>query len=321
MRVVHWSISNHSGMNNVAESFVEGEKKLGIDSVFCEPVWAKRDTWIYDADINVIHTDLPEEVRRKGKAVVYVVHGTPEHVFQTAVEQSQSGYGHHDAWMLTQHWMKLSDATVTFWPRHQSIWKGQCQKRTLVVSIPLGVDKEFWKSEESRGKYLGKPSVLTAENCHQIKWPLDLFFAWPLVWNELMNARLHAVYVPKDQHRLWFPLANANDCNFASYITGGAISQEDLRNAFASTDFYCGLVRYGDFNRTSHEANACGAKTISYEDNPYSQFWIREGDHRRIAEQLIAILKGQVEPRADRIEVPSLEEQCKAMKEEVYERL
>lgn len=320
MKVCHWSIQNHSGMNNVASSFVEGENKLGIESVFCDPTYARREEWVFDADINVVHTDLPEDVRRKGRAVVYVAHGTPEHVFQTAVEQSQSGYGHHDAWMLTQHWLKMSDATVTFWPRHEWIWKGQSQKRTMVVTIPLGVDREFWKPIDSRGRYLGKPSVLTAENCHQIKWPLDLFFLWPEVWNEMMNVRLHAVYVPKDMHRLFFPLVNANNCNFASYITGGAISQEDLRNAFCSTDFYIGLVRYGDMNRTSLEANACGAKTISYEGNPYSSFWIREGDQRQMAKEIIAILKGQVEPRQKQ-EISTVDEQCKAMKEQVYDRL
>ena len=320
MRVCHWSISNGSGMNNVATSFVEGEKKLGIDSVFCNPAWRLRENWIYDADINVVHTDLPEQVRRKGKAVVWVSHGTPEHVFQTAVEQSQGGYGHADAWMLAQQWMRLADAVVTFWPRHQWIWKSLCDKRTRVVTVPLGVDKEYWKPLESRGKFLGSPSVLTAENCHQIKWPLDLFFLWHLVWEEFIEARLHAVYVPYDMHRLFFPLVNRNGAGYASYIRGGAIPQEDLRNAFVSTDFYCGLVRYWDFNRVSHEANACGAKTISYEGNPYSSYWIKEGDQRQMAKELIAIFKGEVEERVKE-EVPTIDEQCKVMKEEVYERL
>jgi len=305
-------------MNNVATSFVEGEKKLGIDSVFCDPSWKLRDKWIFDADINVVHTDLPEEVRRRGKAVVWVSHGTPEHVFQTAVEQSGQGYGHPDSWMLAQQWMRLADAIVTFWPRHHWIWKRLSDKRTRVEVIPLGIDKEFWKSE-SRGKYLGNPSVLTAENCHQIKWPLDLFFLWPMIWDEFIEARLHALYLPKDMHRLWFPLVNRNGTGYASYITGGAISQEDLRNAFSSTDFYCGLVRYGDFNRVSHEANACGAKTISYEGNPYSMYHIKEGDQREMAKEMIAILKGQVEPRVQE-KVPTIEEQVGAMKE-VYDAL
>lgn len=320
MKVCHWSIENGSGMNNVASAFVEGEKKLGIDSVFCDPSWKKREAWIYDADINVVHTDLPEAVRRKGKALVWVSHGTPEHVFQTAVEQFAQGYGHHDAIMLMQHWMRLADAVVTFWPRHKWFLKSMSDKRTKVEVVPLGVDKEFWKPIESRGKFVGDPSVFTSENCHQIKWPLDLFFLWPMIWEEFIEARLHAAYIPYNMHRMFFPILNRNGAGYSTHIVAGAMSQEDLRNALVSTDFYCGLVRYGDFNRTSHEANACGANTISYEGNPYSKFWIKEGDQRKMAEELIAILKGQVEPR-EQLPVPSIDDQCRVMKEEVYERL
>ena len=319
MTVCHWSMENGSGMYNVAKSFVEGEKKLGIDSHFCNPAWRLRENWIYDADINVVHTDLPEEVRRKGKAIVWVSHGTPEHVFQTAVEQSHEGYGHQDSFALAQHWMRVSDAVVTFWPRHAWILRGLSDKRTIVEAIPLGIDRGFW-SGESRGKFLGDPSVFTAENCHQIKWPLDLFILWPEIWKSFVGARLHAFYIPYDMHRYFFPLLNRNGSGYTVHIKAGAASQEDLRNAFLSTDYYCGLVRYGDFNRTSHEANACGAKTISYKGNPYSAYWISEGDQREMSREMISILKGETEPRKDRLEVPSIEEQAKGMVD-VYSRL
>ena len=32
LKIAHWSMYNKSGMNRVAESMVEAEKKLGIDS-------------------------------------------------------------------------------------------------------------------------------------------------------------------------------------------------------------------------------------------------------------------------------------------------
>lgn len=307
-------------MFNVAKSCVEGEKKLGIDSQFCNPAWRLRDNWIYDADINVCHADLPEEVRRKGKPVVWVSHGTPEHVFQTAIEQSHEGYGHQDSVMLVQHWMRLADAIVTFWPRHQWIWKSLCDKRTRVEVVPLGVDKAFWKKEESRGKFLGRPSIFSAENCHQIKWPLDLILLMPLIWDEILEVRLHLFYIPYDMHRYFFPLMNRNGSGYFSHVNGGAVSQEDLKNGFLSTDFYCGLVRYGDFNRVSLEANACGSKTISYAGNEYSDYWINEGDQRQMAKELLPILRGQVEPRKDKLQVPDSEETSKAMLE-VYNTL
>src|SRR3990167_3429892 len=186
MRVCHWTLYNHSGMNRVAESLVESEKKLGLDSVLANPT--DETTWIYDADINVSHTHLPDKVQvkapypffegKKEKPYIWVSHGTPEHVFKSSVDQAH-GYGHHDGWMLAQNWLRTAHACVTFWPRHQKIWQSLCQRGRKVSLVPLGVDKEFWKKVESKGKYAGSPSVFTCENAHDIKWPLDLFFIWP----------------------------------------------------------------------------------------------------------------------------------------------
>jgi len=305
-------------MMRVAESFVEGEKKIGIDAHLANP--QDETTWIWDADINVSHTHLPDAVRRKGKKpTVWVSHGTPEHVFQSSVEQAV-GYGHADGWMLAQNWLRTADAIVTFWPRHQWIWQSLCDKGRKVNLVPLGVDKDFWKPLDSIGKFAGEPSVLTAENAHYIKWPLDLFLFWPLMREELMGATLHALYLPNDQHRWFFPLINRNGCSYASYVSGGAMSHSSLRNAMVSTDYYCGLVRYGDFNRISLEANACGAKTISYRGNPYSDFWITEGDQREMAKEMLAILKKEIEPREKQV-VPNIEDMAKVMKEEVYDKL
>lgn len=320
MKIVHWAMMNGSGLHRVAESFANGEKKLGLDSQVVDPAWSLREQWVYDADINVIHTDLPEPVRRKGRPFVWVSHGTPEHVFSTAIEQRLEGYGHQDAFALAQHWLQVSDCAVTFWPRHQWFWKSISDKRTKIECIPMGVDKDFWHPVESKGKFRGEPAVYTAENCHQIKWPLDLFMLWHLVWEKIEGARLHAVYLPYDLHRYFFPLMNRNSVTHTGIIKAGAVTHESLRYAFVSTDFYVGLVRYGDFNKISLEANACGATTISYEGNEFSDYWIREGDQRRMADELIAIFEGKVEKRKKKA-VPGLDEQVKAMKEQVYDCL
>jgi hypothetical protein len=88
---------------------------------------------------------------------------------------------------------------------------------------------------------------------------------------------------------------------------------------FNSVDYFIGLVRYGDFNRISLEANATGVKTISYSGNPYSDFWVPEGDQREIAKVLVEILNGNVEPRKKDI-VPDIEETAKGMVK-IYERI
>ncbi len=84
-------------------------------------------------------------------------------------------------------------------------------------------------------------------------------------------------------------------------------------------DYYIGLVRYGDFNRLCLEANACGARSISYRGNPYSDFWIAEGDQRVMADELVEILNGNVEPRKKEV-VPDISETALAM-QKIYEGL
>lgn len=323
MKIAHWTIGNGSGMYRVAESICEAEKQIGCDSVLINLDKPETFSAADDADIHVAHTHLSAKALHDKKSkIVWVGHGTPEVSFHGAYEAGIGDrYGHGDGWMLAQFWLQHADAIVTFWPRHQKIWKSLCDKRTEVNLIPLGVDKTFWSPQTSNGKFAGEPSILTAENSYEIKWPLDLFIAWPWVTKDesLHEARLHAIYLPRDQHRWWFPLVNRNGCSFSSYISPIAFDHNSLRNAFCSTDYYLGLVRYGDFNRICLEAKATGSKVISYRGNPYADFWITEGDQRIIAEELTKILRGEVEPR-DTNPVGDIADTAKAMKE-IYEKI
>lgn len=324
MKVGHWTMYNKSGMNRVAESIVNAEKKLGIDSNLCNIQTTTDFASMYDCDIHVSHTHFPDEVRKKltkPLKLVWVGHGTPEHVFQTSVESgTKGGYGHGDGWMLVMNWLRTADAIVTFWPRHQAIWKSICDKNTVVDCVPLGVERDFWKPVVSKGKFAGEPSIFTSENSHYIKWPLDLLITWPWVYPHVKgNACLHVAYLPRDQHRWFFPLVNRNGASYGSHISPIVFEHEDLRNVFSSIDFFIGLVRYGDFNRLCLEANASGAKTISYQGNEYSDYWVTEGDQRTIAKELIGILNGDVKPR-EKTQVPDIEITATEMIK-IYERI
>jgi hypothetical protein len=267
------------------------------------------------ADIHVVHSHLPDPVAAQGGKVVWIGHGTPEHCFQQSMELGlNQGYGAGDSFMLGLHWLQNADALVTFWPRHKAIYDSMLDKGRSVNCIPLGVDRDFWKAIPSNGKFAGSPSIFTAENCHYIKWPLDLITAWPWVFKEVLDARLHINYLPRDQHRWWFPLMFRNGTAYSSFSSANMYDHEALRNCFVSTDYYIGLVRYGDFNRICLEAKASGSKLISYIGNPYADFWVTEGDQRTIAQQLTGILKGEVEPRETQA-VPSINETAEAMLE------
>jgi len=322
MRIAHWTMGNGSGMHRVAESMVQGEKALGMDAVLINLDHGAEYAQADDADIHVSHTHLPNIYDRvqKGQKVVWVGHGVPEHVFQSAVESGlKGGYGHGDAWMLMQYWLQHSDAVVTFWPRHAEFYRSMSDKRSIVDCIPLGVDLDFWKPGQSNGKFRGNPSVFTAENSHYIKWPLDLFIAWGYLSPKVPEATLHAIYLPKDQHRWFFPLINRNGVSYSGYISAQTFDHPGMLNAFRSVDYYVGLVKYGDFNRVCLEAKASGCKVISYKGNPYADFWIDEGDQRVIAEQLEAVITGKVEPRVPEVPSPLAAMSSEMIK--IYERV
>ena len=114
-------------------------------------------------------------------------------------------------------------------------------------------------------------------------------------------------------------MVNRNGTSYGSHITSLAFHGTALRNIFKSIDYQIGLVKYGDFNRISLEANAAGCKTISYRGNPYADFWVTEGDQRVIAEELIAIVRGETKARTKSI-VPDQLETAEAMRE-IYEGL
>lgn len=326
MKIVHWTMHNGSGMNAVAQSLVLAEQKAGLNSILGNPHIhdEKWDSYL-DADIHIDHTHVPEFIRRNAKPhkIVYVAHGTPEHVFQGSVEAAAiTRHGMSDSWMLMQYGLQHSDASVTFWPRHHAIMQSLCDKRQrdYVFCIPLGVDKSFWKPTPSAGHFAGQPALMTAENSHYIKWPLDLLIAWPWAYPKVKGSpSLHVFYLPTDQHRWFFPLANRNGAAYGTHFVQGALRPDGLVNAFNSVEYYIGLVRYGDFNRISLEANSSGCKTISYAGNIYSDFWLPEGDQRVIAEQLVKILNGEVEPRKKE-PVVDVSITAEAMKQ-VYEKI
>ncbi len=313
MKIVHHSLSNGSGLHRVALNMVEGEKRLGLDSnlYFTDKPDESLFKTLQVADIHVIHSHIPDTV--KGKTI-FVAHGSPEHCFYISVSDG----ARNDALMLSLHRLNTTDITVTFWERHQYIWQS-LNKKADVRCVPLGIDTKFWKPVESRGKWVGKPSALICENAHQIKWPLDIILAYPIITNALPEVTFHFYYLPSDQHRWWYPLMYANGTCFRSYSGPYYYAPDDLRNGFVSIDYLISPVRYGDFNNLCLEAKASGCKVISYWGNPFADYWICEGDQRDIAKDLISIFSGEKEPNTTK-PVPDIDDMANVMKK-IYEEL
>lgn len=296
----------------MATDLAGAEKALGLDTVVCDTF--NKDTWDkgMDADVHVIHSHIPDKLAfDTTKKIVAFQHGSPEHSFQVSVEQGiNHGYGAGDSLSIGIYFVKRADAIVTFWERHGHIWESMTSKPVYV--IPMGVDRSFWTQQEGVTPLAGEPSVFTAENSWPQKWPLDLVFFWPRIVEAFPEARLHALNLPQDQMRFWTELAVSNSTHYTSYMYTIKLDHDHLRNFFSASSYYYSPVHYGDHNRVSMEASACGCKVISFEGNEYADYWIREGNGQRQADDLIAILKGEVEPR-QKEDVPDLMDTAQAM--------
>ena len=324
MKIVHYSFCNGSGLANLAASLAAAERELGLDSVLVNTSIESEFELALDADVHVGHTVLPQMFQ--GKAfkkqltkpfrMVSVGHGTIEHIVEGSIQASEGGrYAPGDSLMIMLHDLKTANARVTFWPRHKWILDKFMATGTEMKLVPLGVDRKFWAEGESRGKYQGDPSLLSIENSHTIKWPLGLFLMWPYVADAVDGAYLHVCYLPHDQARAWYPLVDANGAHFKAHIGPWTFPHDELRRVFKSFDFMWSGVRFGDFNLACLEAAAAGLKVISHRGNPYSHYWVEEGDTRTQCEQLIEVLSGNVEERADREEVPDISETARVMGE------
>lgn len=296
MRVVHWSIFNGSGLATMGIEMCKAEQELGNPSIICDTqdmsTWSKG----MEGDIHVIHSHMPDSlIFDRGKKVVAVQHGSPEHVFEESVKAGLTGnYGASDPLAMAGYFLKRADAVITFWARQEFILRKMTS--APLFCLPMGTDTTFWNPVPKQNLLTGKPAVLTAENHHNCKWPIDAMLMWPYVVEQVPSARIHFMNVPYDQHRWWVPLSYMTGTVYTSYM-GLKFSPTQLKNFFAACDFYYSPVRYGDYNRVSLEAKACGAKVISYRGNEYADYWITEGDQREQAKELIDILQGKREPR------------------------
>lgn len=330
MKIAHWSMKNGSGMHHVAESMARAELSAGVDSRCLDPFDpAEADwEWALDADAHVGHTRIPDLIAKKPfKAsctkpwrVVFPVHGTPELVFESTVtDGAANGYGAGRSYAGHQIGMQEADAIVTFWPRHRDLYDLATDKHTIVDLVPMGINAAYWQGGASKGKYEGAPSFFNCDNAYAFKWAIEVLRVWRLVLKDIPHAGLHISHIPTDLLRHVDALAMRYGSLTRAWVGSWSYDHDNLRNIYKSVDFYISPVRYGDFNRTSLEAGAGGAKVISYPGNEYADFWMPEGDQRAVAAMLVQIGKGDVEPRP-KTPIPSEEDMAQAMIH-VYERI
>lgn len=316
-------------MHHVAASMARAELAQGVEARLVDPFDPAQQGWdlTLDADIHVSHTNIPERIGAhvfqqsctKPYRWVFPIHGTPEHVFESSIQDaSTNGYNTGVSYAQHQWGMQNADAIMTFVPRHQWLYQIGTDKHTIVDLIPMGIDTHFWTGGASPGKYAGLPSFFSCENQHAFKWGIYLMRMWSRVREGLPSAVLHVANLPTNIQRF-------ADMLVARYGARGVVAgswrydHPQLRDIMRSMDFYVSPVRYGDVNRACLEASAAGLRVISYPGNDYADYWMHEGDDRLTARDLIEIGKGEIAPRS-KTPVPTEADMARAAIN-VYERV
>lgn len=306
------------------------EVAIGVESRCLDPFDPAQTGWEWalDADVHISHTHIPEKIGALSfkKSVtkpyrwVFPVHGTPELVFEQSVEDARTnGYGSGTSFVHHQIGMQNADAVLAFVPRHRDLYDLATDKHTIIDLIPMGIDIPFWQAGTNIGKYDGRPSFFNCENQYPFKWGVELLRVWPLIRAELEEAVYHLTNIPGGLQRFVDVLAARYGSVRGAYVGSWSYDHANLRNILKQVDYYVSTVRYGDFNRISLEAGAAGTKVISNPGNVYADYWVPEGDQREMAKAIIAIGKGEVEPRA-KTPIPSEQDMAQAAVH-VYERI
>jgi len=327
MKIVHAVQQNNSGMHRLAQNCVEGEKRLGIDSMLidCHEMGQWMLPQVVNADLYVNHSAFPKDARMlieraqgKRAKTVFVSHGIPEYTMELSIASYEANaknphaYAFDDYWAALRYWLKESDATVVFSERQQAIYQTFVGRNDTIDCVPMGIDRAFWETEVPTEGLIGSPVVWMSENQNRVKWALDVLTAWPWVVEQCPEIHLHCHWMPLDFHRFFIDLANTNGASYHATLSSLHFSHERLRNLWKAVHFILSPTRYGDNTLVVMEANAAGVPVVTYPGNAYADYWIQEGDQRKMAKELVAIFKGEVTPR-EKLPAPDLMDMSREM--------
>lgn len=135
IKVAHWVgvTPNACGLYEHAKEQIKAERSVGIDAHAIDyrvvdnkevvgeikiDKWltSKNLDWAKGADINVIHSGIPEKYK-SAKPNILIMHGRPEYAFQLALKK---GHSHYTEYCKTRWDERYS--FVTFWPEHLFTW-------------------------------------------------------------------------------------------------------------------------------------------------------------------------------------------------------
>jgi glycosyltransferase involved in cell wall biosynthesis len=206
-----------SGLYETTRELCLGEVRLGHKAALIDTLWIGTENkppttfqfdrgvdvapleWAIDADVHVLHSQVPVQV--KGKApIVMVLHGLPEYVFYSQLFDHDKGDGGHSTLINygnDPHVTKF----VTFWPRHVEYWKAIFGDKKVTLCAPPVNLSEY--SPEGNKYTLMNPGKFNVGYCDTwrptvFKDPFQIIAGFRVFWRDNQDAKMQIFGIPSD---------------------------------------------------------------------------------------------------------------------------
>ena len=276
---------NQNGMFFTIKDLIIGERKCGIDAQFVD--WGTQRQFnqqfsrvgleyegiktlpiewaIREADILVLHSAIPVEVKKTNKPIIMAMHGRPEYSFE--LERRKQG-----SCIETYHQYakdKNVKAFVCFWKEHINQWKTILPEAKNIEYVPASVDLEKYNPSGKVYEFIDKPSIIVADVWREDQTPFNVVFAAVEFLKKLKKGKLHV-----------FGLSTPNETTAYASIFNPLKAQGIVGETHGLITYMDTVYRGADMLVTPHviatrvvrEALASGLPIVAGLGNQYTEF-------------------------------------------------
>ena len=300
MYVVHWSnwSPRQSGMFESVRDQVKYERKAGLQSDMADPNekykeggtvidddWFSPIPWkkAESADIFILHSWIPEELKKPGKKQIAVLHGPNEHMLwkEWVSNRKEESFNLH----ISILWKY--DATVVL-NKHEFDILELYDEYGRLHYIPNSIDLERYQDNEiSAWKYNNHPAIVSCDVVRLEKLPAHIIWSMPRIVKLIPEARLNVFSLQLEPISTWRNIfCRSKLRKLESLCENIQLENKELRPFMRGADIGFNNNLSGIASRVTMEMQAMGIPVISY-GGEYTPYVAKIWDLDSIAEQVI----------------------------------
>jgi glycosyltransferase involved in cell wall biosynthesis len=289
IKVLHWVgvTPNACGLYEHAKDEVKVERSVGIDAQVIDFRIAKDKNgvefedfgspktdewlttvgkeWVDKADIQVIHSGIPETYKQKAPCIL-IMHGRPEYGFQLALRAGRSAYQDY----MQIRWDERYKKFMYFWPEHQFHLELAFPPHKLAY-IPPFIDTDRFNPTGDKYDFLtygGEPNILVADVWREDYTPFNTTLAVAkFIKDSCPKAKLHVFGTPFEKPAMQGHFGMLKDSGYLG-SAGGMTAKMD--KIYRACDILVSPTVIA--NRVVREAQSCGCVVVANTGATFTEF-------------------------------------------------